>query len=172
MTKALPSSTSELALLHRRLVAHAEDRGVPQMDAEDVASQAISKATLERARPGAPPLPVRARVALRDEIADYHRRRDARPRIDHGAEIPESNHSPDLDARRRLRLIARALRQELGEEVLRYAFMVAAGYSERQIAEQPGWDRLRAGRVRKRLERNGPKLLSELDHEEERREAS
>jgi hypothetical protein len=173
VTEALPSSTSALALLQRRLAFDAVKKGVPQMDAEDVAARALNKALLEKPRQGSPPLPVRVRGALRDEIADYYRRRAARPHIDRHNEIPEEAEELDLDAGRRFRQLAVALRERLGDDVLEYAFLVVSGHSERDISERPGWDQLRAGRVRKRLERNGPKLLDALDHHrQQRKEAS
>jgi hypothetical protein len=165
MAKAAPRTTNELRGLHRDLTRRAERCGVPAGDAEDVAASAIAKASAEEQRPDAPGLEVRASVALRDEIPEFFRRRKARPKL---MELTETDEEKELEAQTKVgsglelaEAIAR-IREELGDEALEYAFLVSAGHTEADIAARPGWDRPRAGRVRKRIERQAIVQLADL----------
>ncbi len=122
------------------------------MDAEEVADRAIEKVTL---RPGNTDVPLAQRLfkALEDARADYFRRRDARPKVS-GDEIPEIPLSTAPGARLELIETGQAIREALGDDALQFVFWKISGYTEREIAEMDGWDPLRAGRTRRRLERH------------------
>ena len=159
MSSLLPTP-EELSAVRRKLVGRAQRVGIPPMDAEAVVDAAIQKALL-KSRDETIPLERRAGQALRDERVEYLRRRDARPRIvsDEVPEIPvESSPSGHLEMIEQFE----AIKGHLGDEALQFVFLRIVGFSEREIGEQPGWDAMRAARVRRRLERHAHLLHDKL----------
>jgi len=172
MTNDLPSTNADLQDLRALLKVRARAGGVPAHEVDDVVDRALAKAAREPVREGAPPFAVRAGAALRDERVEFFRRGNARPQLQDDAEPPDIASPDTAHARLEFAELVRELRAELGDETLEYAFLVSAGYSEREIAERPGWDTLRAGRVRRRLKRRGPAVVAKLNQLARHKEAS
>jgi len=106
-------------------------------------------------------------------MVEYRRRSAARPTIDYEAELPGARCSDDAFHRLALRETVKKRHAALGSEVMEYALLLSAGYSDPQIAARPGWDPLRVGRVRKQMERTrSGKLLSDLIDTDQQRKAS
>jgi hypothetical protein len=174
MTDASPSDTNQVELLLAKLTARAIRRGIPSRDAEDVALDAIAKAGVERTRPGAPSFERRAYKALEDTIPEYFRRPARKLPMDRGADISEFSDSPKLtppgheppsdDPGQHFRVLEFAKRLCAEDpELLELAALSQCGYSDAEIARLPQWDRLRAQRVRKRLQRRAFAVLADLD---------
>ena len=173
MTESLPVDAARFQQIRNKLRRGACSMGIPEMDVDDVVDRALVKAARERVSAVSPPFIVRAQVALRDEMVEYRRRSAARPTIDYEAELPGARCSDDAFHRLALRETVKKLHAALGSEVLEYALLLSAGYSDPQIAARPGWDPLRVGRVRKQMERTrSGKLLSDLIDTDQQRKAS
>jgi hypothetical protein len=168
-----PNSDEDPRAVRPAAIQSALRQGIPDMDAEDLADRAIEKAMRDSNNP-AIPLERRVGQALRDERADYFRRQYARPRIatDEVPDVPADDGEPGSC----IELIDACLeiRERFGQDELEYIFMRVAGFAEREIGKQPGWDPMRAARVRRRLARHGRDILSNIfnidlmpdDHEE------
>ena len=146
--------------VRQSLVRSAIAQGIPAMDADEVADRALEKAMLRSSMSGIP-LALRGRQALKDERAEYFRRCDARPLIA-TSELPDVSSQDDPSSAIELLDSCHEIARVYGEDILKYAFLRIAGFSEREIAQQEGWDALRAGRVRRRLERNAPAIYDRI----------
>lgn len=151
-------NTADAEKLQARLTGTARRRGVPEHEAEDVAADAITKAAIEPARNGRPPLEVRASVALRDTVPEFFRKAERSPELLPEEALPEPAAVIDLTEGLRLAELCDGICRVIGEEGLFYAIQVSRGYTEAEIAQLPGWDAARAARVRKRIERQRGQL--------------
>jgi len=159
MSSLLPTP-DELSALRRKLIGRAQRTGLPVMDAEAVVDAAIQKALMQSSDETLP-LEQRARQALGDERADYFRRQNARPVIV-SDEVPDIPVGASPSAHLELIEQLQAIKEHFGDETLQFVFLKIMGFSEREIGEQPGWDPMRAARVRRRLDRQAPGLHDKL----------
>ena len=148
-----PSRTAQIEELQRRLAARARGAGVPSEEAADVAANAIAKAAREHPRRGAPSFDVRAGRLLRDEIADFFRRRSRRFELVELAEEPPNPVTISLGRGLAAREARASLQRILGVDGMRYALWRSVGYSEREIGNMPNWTPAKAAKVRKRIDR-------------------
>jgi len=162
MTDALPATGQELQLIRQRLRLRLRGAGVPEMDVDDVIDQAIEKAAKERLRDDAPAFEIRVRVALRDALIDYRRRKDARVEIDYGVDVPEVGVEPTAFDRVAFRELRDMFLEALGPEALRFALYSIAGHSEAEIARVTAWGPTKTAAVRRRLGERAVKRLKEL----------
>jgi hypothetical protein len=129
--------------------------GVPDLDADEVVDRALEKALIaQRPQTSGVSLGRRAGQALKDERIAYLRRCAARPRRADG-EVPDSPGGDDPTTAIEMVQSCERLRELLGNDALQYIFWDMAGFSEREIGEMPGWDTLKAGRVRRSIARKG-----------------
>jgi len=155
----LPSA--ELGALHRRLVARAR-RTAPSGESEDLAQDAWVKLAAERPREAAPALDVRAFAALRQANADRLRRANCAKRALVTASLDDRHDDRRASAELRLVELEELLLSELGPDALQVARARAAGATERDLAEQPGWSAHRAHAATRRVRRGVPRLKSHL----------
>jgi DNA-directed RNA polymerase specialized sigma24 family protein len=170
MADAPPRTTRDIATLRERLARRAIRLGVPCEEAADVAGAAVAKAARERHPDPSLSFAQRSSAALRDEIADFWRRRSCRPDIDPEAKPAEPVCPPTAVRASEFHDAVRHLKEVLGADAVKYFVLHTAGYSEREIAELPGWDPLKASRVRRHIARKGPAALRaylNLDHHKE-----
>lgn len=152
------ANTGDAERLQARLAGAARRRGVPDHEAEDVAADAIAKAATEAEGPSRPPLEQRASVALRDVVPEFFRRDERAPQILSEDALPEPTARIDLTEGLRMAELYAEIRRVLGDDGLLYAILLSWKYTEAEIAELPGWDKARAARVRKRVERQRGRL--------------
>ena len=151
-------NTADAERLQARLAGTARRRGVPDHEADDVAADAIAKAATEPERPGRPPLEQRASVALRDVVPEFFRKDERTPQILSEEALPEPVARIDLSEGLRMAELYAEIRRVLGDEGLLYTSLLSWKFTEAEIARLPGWDKARAARVRKRVERQRGRL--------------
>lgn len=157
-------SAEDFGCVRSRLLETARRSGIPEMDVDDVVDRALAKATRpDRKHTKGVPLGPRAGQALKDEQADYWRRRDARPQIS-DAEVPDlpAPATDDPAAAIDLREMCAEIERQFGREGIEFVFLRSYGLSEREIGERAGWTPLRAARVRRRLQRNASAIYAIL----------
>jgi len=156
------SADEDLTCVRSRLLQTARRSGIPEMDVDDVVDRALAKATRpDRRHTEGVALGPRAGQALKDEQADYWRRRATRPQII-DTEPPDLPDSSDPTAAIDFREACIEIEREFGREVIEFVFLRIYGLSEREIGERAGWTPLRAARVRRRLQRNASTIYAIL----------
>lgn len=160
----------DLEVLRRRLVGTARRQGVAPADAEDVAQEALAKVVGERVRPGAPPMEVRAFVALRDQRIEYIRKRSRETErrspwpVEQGSEdsLGEPVGVARVEDGFALIEAVDVVCRVVGEDSMCFAYLKAFGATERDVQEIMGWTAQRAAAARVRLSRKKGALARAL----------